>query len=83
MYLRMGFVEIGEAPDILGVPYAVYVKRLDEACTDKGPDAWFWVQAEIRLLDQRFAGFDAREHQYHRAHHRYWHAPPQAGRPDT
>lgn len=28
MYLRMGFVRIGEAPDILGVPYAVYVKRL-------------------------------------------------------
>ncbi|MBR0708396.1 MULTISPECIES: GNAT family N-acetyltransferase [Bradyrhizobium] len=28
MYLRMGFVRIGEAPDILGVPYAVYVKSL-------------------------------------------------------
>ena len=28
MYLRMGFVRIGEAPDIMGVPYAVYVKSL-------------------------------------------------------
>ena len=28
MYLRMGFVRVGEAPDILGVPYAVYVKAL-------------------------------------------------------
>lgn len=28
MYLRMGFVRVGEAPDILGVPYAVYVKSL-------------------------------------------------------
>ena len=28
MYLRMGFVKTGEAPDILGVPYAVYVKTL-------------------------------------------------------
>ena len=28
MYLRMGFVRSGEAPDILGVPYAVYVKSL-------------------------------------------------------
>ena len=28
MYLRMGFVRIGEAPDILGVPYAVYAKSL-------------------------------------------------------
>ncbi|WP_246791511.1 GNAT family N-acetyltransferase [Bradyrhizobium commune] len=28
MYLRMGFARVGEAPDILGVPYAVYVKRL-------------------------------------------------------
>jgi ribosomal protein S18 acetylase RimI-like enzyme len=28
MYLRMGFVRIGEAPDILGVPYGVYVKAL-------------------------------------------------------
>ncbi|WFU76085.1 GNAT family N-acetyltransferase [Bradyrhizobium sp. CB2312] len=28
MYLRMGFVKTGEAPDILGVPYAVYVKAL-------------------------------------------------------
>ncbi len=28
MYLRMGFVRVGEAPDILGVPYAVYVKPL-------------------------------------------------------
>ncbi len=28
MYLCMGFVKTGEAPDILGVPYAVYVKSL-------------------------------------------------------
>jgi ribosomal protein S18 acetylase RimI-like enzyme len=28
MYLRMGFTRIREAPDILGVPYAVYVKAL-------------------------------------------------------
>lgn len=28
MYLRMGFVRVGEAPDILGVPYAIYVKSL-------------------------------------------------------
>ncbi|MBW7971103.1 GNAT family N-acetyltransferase [Bradyrhizobium sp. BR 10289] len=28
MYLRMGFVRVGDAPDILGVPYGVYVKRL-------------------------------------------------------
>ena len=28
MYLRMGFARVGDAPDILGVPYAVYVKRL-------------------------------------------------------
>lgn len=28
MYLRMGFVRVGDAPDILGVPYAVYVKML-------------------------------------------------------
>ncbi|MCK1733771.1 GNAT family N-acetyltransferase [Bradyrhizobium sp. 138] len=28
MYLRMGFVRVGEAPHILGVPYAVYVKTL-------------------------------------------------------
>jgi len=28
MYLRMGFVRVGEAPDILGVPYGVYVKAL-------------------------------------------------------
>ena len=28
MYLRMGFVKVGEAPDILGVPYAVYIKTL-------------------------------------------------------
>ncbi|MGL3108598.1 GNAT family N-acetyltransferase [Bradyrhizobium sp. BR 1432] len=29
MYLRMGFAKVHEAPDISGVPYAVYVKRLD------------------------------------------------------
>ena len=28
MYLRMGFARVREAPDILGVPYAVYVKTL-------------------------------------------------------
>jgi GNAT superfamily N-acetyltransferase len=28
MYLRMGFVRVGDAPDILGVPYGVYVKTL-------------------------------------------------------
>ncbi|MCK1394640.1 GNAT family N-acetyltransferase [Bradyrhizobium sp. 1] len=28
MYLRMGFVRVREAPDILGVPYGVYVKAL-------------------------------------------------------
>jgi ribosomal protein S18 acetylase RimI-like enzyme len=28
MYLRMGFARVSEAPDILGVPYAVYVKAL-------------------------------------------------------
>ena len=28
MYLRMGFARVREAPDILGVPYAVYVKML-------------------------------------------------------
>jgi len=28
MYLRMGFTRVREAPDILGVPYAVYVKSL-------------------------------------------------------
>jgi ribosomal protein S18 acetylase RimI-like enzyme len=28
MYLRMGFVWVREAPDILGVPYGVYVKAL-------------------------------------------------------
>lgn len=32
MYLRMGFVKVLDAPDILGVPYAVYVKRLDWNC---------------------------------------------------
>lgn len=29
MYLRMGFEKVREAPDISGVPYAIYVKRLD------------------------------------------------------
>ncbi|SDI12317.1 Ribosomal protein S18 acetylase RimI [Bradyrhizobium sp. Rc2d] len=29
MYLRVGFAKVREAPDISGVPYAVYVKRLD------------------------------------------------------
>jgi ribosomal protein S18 acetylase RimI-like enzyme len=28
MYLRMGFTRVRDAPDILGVPYAVYVKAL-------------------------------------------------------
>jgi ribosomal protein S18 acetylase RimI-like enzyme len=28
MYLRMGFARVRDAPDILGVPYAVYVKSL-------------------------------------------------------
>ncbi|WP_445216257.1 GNAT family N-acetyltransferase [Bradyrhizobium sp. Pa8] len=28
MYLRMGFAKVRDAPDILGVPYAVYVKSL-------------------------------------------------------
>ncbi|PJG56001.1 GNAT family N-acetyltransferase [Bradyrhizobium forestalis] len=28
LYLRMGFAKVREAPDILGVPYAVYVKAL-------------------------------------------------------
>ncbi|MDI3562300.1 GNAT family N-acetyltransferase [Bradyrhizobium sp. Arg816] len=28
MYQRMGFTRVREAPDILGVPYAVYVKAL-------------------------------------------------------
>lgn len=28
MYLRMGFAKVRDAPDILGVPYAVYVKTL-------------------------------------------------------
>jgi ribosomal protein S18 acetylase RimI-like enzyme len=28
MYLRMGFARVRDAPDILGVPYAVYVKAL-------------------------------------------------------
>ncbi|SCB55959.1 Ribosomal protein S18 acetylase RimI [Bradyrhizobium shewense] len=28
MYLRMGFAKVSDAPDILGVPYAVYVKAL-------------------------------------------------------
>ncbi|MCP3409512.1 GNAT family N-acetyltransferase [Bradyrhizobium sp. CCGB01] len=28
MYLRMGFTRVRDAPDILGVPYAVYVKTL-------------------------------------------------------
>lgn len=28
MYQRMGFTRVREAPDILGVPYAVYVKTL-------------------------------------------------------
>jgi ribosomal protein S18 acetylase RimI-like enzyme len=28
MYLRMGFARVRDAPDILGVPYAVYVKTL-------------------------------------------------------
>ena len=28
MYLRMGFVKLREAPDIYGVPYAVYAKSL-------------------------------------------------------
>ncbi|KYG98885.1 GNAT family N-acetyltransferase [Bradyrhizobium sp. DOA1] len=28
MYLRMGFVRVRDAPDILGVPYAVYAKSL-------------------------------------------------------
>ena len=29
MYLRMGFARVRDATDILGVPYAVYVKALD------------------------------------------------------
>jgi ribosomal protein S18 acetylase RimI-like enzyme len=29
MYLRMGFVKLRDAPDIYGVPYAVYTKYLD------------------------------------------------------
>ncbi len=29
MYLRMGFVKVQDAPAVLGLPYAVYVKRLD------------------------------------------------------
>lgn len=29
MYLRMGFARVREAPEILGVPYAVYVKALE------------------------------------------------------
>ncbi|OAF06037.1 GNAT family N-acetyltransferase [Bradyrhizobium centrolobii] len=28
MYLRMGFTKVCDAPDIFGVPYAVYVKAL-------------------------------------------------------
>jgi GNAT superfamily N-acetyltransferase len=28
MYLRMGFIKLREAPDIYGVPYAVYTKSL-------------------------------------------------------
>jgi ribosomal protein S18 acetylase RimI-like enzyme len=28
MYLRMGFARVRDAPDILGVPYAVYLKAL-------------------------------------------------------
>lgn len=28
MYLRMGFVKLADAPDICGVPYAVYTKQL-------------------------------------------------------
>ena len=28
MYQRMGFARVRDAPDILGVPYAVYVKAL-------------------------------------------------------
>lgn len=28
MYLRMGFTRVRDAPDILGVPYAVYIKAL-------------------------------------------------------
>ena len=28
MYLRMGFARVRDAPDILGVPYGVYVKAL-------------------------------------------------------
>lgn len=28
MYLRIGFVKVRDAPDILSVPYGVYVKTL-------------------------------------------------------
>ncbi|MDX2205131.1 MAG: GNAT family N-acetyltransferase [Hyphomicrobiaceae bacterium] len=31
MYLRMGFVKVRDAPDIHGVPYAVYAKSLDDS----------------------------------------------------
>lgn len=29
MYLRMGFVRVTDAPPLFGVPYGIYVKRLD------------------------------------------------------
>jgi hypothetical protein len=29
MYERLGFVFLREAPEIFGVPYAIYIKRLD------------------------------------------------------
>lgn len=28
LYLRMGFVRVSDAPDLFGVPYGIYVKRL-------------------------------------------------------
>jgi hypothetical protein len=31
MYLRMGFEWAHDAPPIYGVPYAVYLKRLDDS----------------------------------------------------
>lgn len=29
LYLRMGFVRVADAPPLFGVPYGIYVKRLD------------------------------------------------------
>lgn len=41
MYLRMGFIKLREAPEIYGVPYAVYTRSLSwRGWEMKGMQRW-------------------------------------------